>query len=322
MAHGQKPGFQVPYGYYSYFYGYSYMGPSAGMAPGKAPTEGYYPAAYPFMPQVMYPAPRPTYRKRIPGTDPDYAKKFYSHLARVNSPDTTIEYKNARFFVIKSFTEEDVHKCMKYQIWSSTPEGNKRLNEAYAKCVAEKIPLFLFFSVNGSGQFVGVAKMMSDVNFSEKASHWLQDGKWLGKFKVEWVFIKDIPNREFKSIIVPTNENKPVTNTRDAQEIPFPQGMATLKIFRTYAHEASLLDEFEHYDNDEIKRKEAKAHNVESFGKINYDAGRGKAKGRRGGRGRGGKRPQEGDSAPKEGGKPVVPAQTQAPVPTQGTTNA
>lgn len=75
----------------------------------------------------------------------DYAKKFYSHLARVNSPDITIEYKSARFFVIKSFSEEDVHKSMKYQLWSSTPEGNKRLNEAYQKCVAEKVPLFLFF---------------------------------------------------------------------------------------------------------------------------------------------------------------------------------
>jgi len=102
----------------------------------------------------MYAATKPTYRKRIPGKDckfngitllVDYAKKFYSHLARVNSSDATIEYKNARFFVIKSFTEEDVHKSMKYQVWSSTPEGNKRLNEAYQKCVADKAPLFLFF---------------------------------------------------------------------------------------------------------------------------------------------------------------------------------
>ncbi len=285
------------------------MGPPAGMM--KMPAEGYYPAAYPFMPQAMYPVPKPTYRKRIPGKDPDYAKKFYSHLGRVNSPDITIEHKNARFFVIKSFSEEDVHKSMKYQVWSSTPEGNKRLNEAYLKCVAEKIPLFLFFSVNGSGQFVGVAKMTSEVNFTEKFAHWLQEGKWMGKFKVEWVFVKDIPNREFKSILVPTNDNKPVTNTRDAQEVPFAQGMAMLKIFRSFNPEATLLDEFEHYDNDEMKRKEAKAHNVESFGKFNYEASRGRGKGGKGrGRGRGSRRPQEGErEAPevvKEAAKPAA----------------
>ena len=106
------------------------------------------------MPQAMYTGTKSTYRKRVPGKDrnnsiiiliAEYAKKFYSHLARVNSADISIEYKNARFFVIKSFTEEDVHKSMKYQVWSSTPEGNKRLDEAYRMCTVEKIPLFLFF---------------------------------------------------------------------------------------------------------------------------------------------------------------------------------
>jgi len=106
------------------------------------------------MPQSQYAGTKPTYRKRVPGKDrnnstitliAEYAKKFYSHLARVNSADMSIEYKNARFFVIKSFTEEDVHKSMKYQVWSSTPEGNKRLDEAYHKCLDEKNPLFLFF---------------------------------------------------------------------------------------------------------------------------------------------------------------------------------
>jgi hypothetical protein len=75
----------------------------------------------------------------------EYAKKYYSHLARVNSSDLLWESKNAHFFIIKSYTEDDVHKSMKYQIWSSTPEGNKRLHEAYHKAVEEKAPVLLFF---------------------------------------------------------------------------------------------------------------------------------------------------------------------------------
>ena len=150
--------------------------------------------------------------------------------------------------------------------------------------------LLINISVNGSGQFVGVTKMVSEVNFTEKFAQWTQEGKWMGKFKVEWLYIKDIPNREFKSIIVPTNENKPVTNTRDAQEVPYAQGMTMLKIFNGYTSDVCLLHEFEHYDNEELKRKETKVPSVESFGKINYDAsGRGRRyQGRRGsGRGRG-----------------------------------
>eukprot|EP00826_Nyctotherus_ovalis_P048607 TRINITY_DN5745_c0_g1_i28.p1 TRINITY_DN5745_c0_g1~~TRINITY_DN5745_c0_g1_i28.p1 ORF type:complete len:242 (+),score=64.21 TRINITY_DN5745_c0_g1_i28:264-989(+) len=226
----------MPYGYYSYFYGYSYMGPT----PGMVHPDSYYP-----FPQPLYSPLTPSFRSRTPGRNADYARKYYSHLARVNSPDTTIDYKKARFFVIKSFTEDNVHKSMKYQVWSSTNEGNKRLNDAYHKSVAEKVPLFLFFSVNGSKQFVGVAKMASEVDFKEGFAHWQQDRKWTGKFKVEWIFIKDIPNKEFKPIIVPSNENKSVTNMKDAQEIPFESGIKMLEIFKSYEAELSLLDGFE-----------------------------------------------------------------------------
>lgn len=53
----------------------------------------------------------------------------------------------ARFFVIKSYTEDDVHKSLKYEIWSSTDPGNKRLDKAF-KETAGRGPIYLFFSVN------------------------------------------------------------------------------------------------------------------------------------------------------------------------------
>ena len=53
----------------------------------------------------------------------------------------------ARFFVIKSYTEDDVHKSLKYEIWSSTDPGNKRLDKAF-KETSGRGPIYLFFSVN------------------------------------------------------------------------------------------------------------------------------------------------------------------------------
>jgi hypothetical protein len=67
----------------------------------------------------------------------------------VNSEDFSLDIKQARFFVIKSYTEDDVHKSLKYQIWSSTNEGNKRLSEAYKQCEGPGIPIFLFFRCEG-----------------------------------------------------------------------------------------------------------------------------------------------------------------------------
>ena len=66
--------------------------------------------------------------------------------------------KNARFFVIKSFSEDDIHRSIKYEIWCSTDHGNKRLDMAF-RAMNNKGPIYLLFSVNGSGHFCGVAEM-------------------------------------------------------------------------------------------------------------------------------------------------------------------
>lgn len=70
----------------------------------------------------------------------------------------------ARFFVIKSYTEEDVHKSLKYEIWSSTDPGNKRLDKAFREN-GGRGPIYLFFSVNTSGHFCGMAEMLTPVRF-------------------------------------------------------------------------------------------------------------------------------------------------------------
>ena len=84
--------------------------------------------------------------------------------------------------MIKSYTEDDVHKSLKYEIWSSTDPGNKRLDKAF-KETAGRGPIYLFFSVNAryvtlytnvsqsphvyildSGHFCGMAEMLTPVS--------------------------------------------------------------------------------------------------------------------------------------------------------------
>lgn len=121
--------------------------------------------------------------------------------------------KNARFFVLKSYSEDDVHRSIKYAIWCSTEHGNKRLDSAFRERDSRG-PVFLFFSVNGSGHFCGMAEMMSCLDYSSSAGVWAQD-KWKGKFQVRWIYVKDVPNSQLRHIRLENNENKPVTNSRD-----------------------------------------------------------------------------------------------------------
>ncbi|KAJ6835754.1 uncharacterized protein M6B38_330070 [Iris pallida] len=171
-----------------------------------------------------------------------------------NLSDFTTKYDQGLFYVIKSYSEDDVHKSIKYNVWASTPNGNKRLDNAFQiaqeKMVEKgsKCPVFLFFSVNASGQFCGVAEMLDRVDFNKSMDFWQQD-KWNGFFPVKWHIIKDIPNPQFRHIILENNENKPVTNSRDTQEVKFLQGTEMLNIFKNYSSKTSILDDFDFYEN-------------------------------------------------------------------------
>ncbi|KAJ6318102.1 hypothetical protein OIU76_013613 [Salix suchowensis] len=181
-----------------------------------------------------------------------------------NKDDFPTDYADAKFFVIKSYSEDDVHKSIKYNVWSSTPHGNKKLHSAYED--AQKLdlgrprgcPIFLFFSVNASGQFCGVAEMVGPVDFNRDMDFWQQD-KWSGSFFVKWHIIKDIPNSSFRHIILENNENKPVTNSRDTQEIMYRQGLEMLKMFKNFPLKTSIFDDFVYYENRQKIMQEEKA---------------------------------------------------------------
>lgn len=69
-----------------------------------------------------------------------------------NREDFPEDYSEAKFFVVKSYSEDDVHKSIKYGVWASTCNGNKKLDTAYqeAKEKPGGCPVFLLFSVSTS----------------------------------------------------------------------------------------------------------------------------------------------------------------------------
>lgn len=162
----------------------------------------------------------------------------------------------ARYFVIKSYTEDDVHKSLKYEIWSSTDPGNKRLDKAFKEC-AGRGPIYLFFSVNASGHFCGMAEMLTPVDYTRSSTVWASD-KWKGVFKVRWIFVRDIPNANLRHIrLNNTAERKPVTNSRDTQELLPEAGQEMLRIFHSHPARTSLLQDFAFYELQSLQKMQA-----------------------------------------------------------------
>uniref|UniRef100_A0A8C7ZR56 YTH domain-containing family protein n=1 Tax=Oryzias sinensis TaxID=183150 RepID=A0A8C7ZR56_9TELE len=135
-------------------------------------------------------------------------------LNNYNPKDFDWSLKHGRVFIIKSYSEDDIHRSI---------------------------------NVNGSGHFCGVAEMRSPVDYNAYAGVWSQD-KWKGKFEVKWVFIKDVPNNQLRHIRLENNDNKPVTNSRDTQEVPLEKAKQVLKVIATFKHTTSIFDDFAHYE--------------------------------------------------------------------------
>ncbi|KAL7220905.1 hypothetical protein ACSBR2_013732 [Camellia fascicularis] len=73
-------------------------------------------------------------------------------------------------------------------------------------------------------------------------------------FSLDYVNAKFFVIKSYKN-----NENKPVTNSRDTQEIRYKQGIEMLKLFKNYTMKTSLLDDFMYYENRQKIMQEEKA---------------------------------------------------------------
>ena len=195
-----------------------------------------------------------------------YISSMYKHLLDINTRNASLPKtldSNSKFFVIKSFSEEDVHKSMKYGVWSSSKNGNLTLNNAFNITKEKNGNVYLFFSCNGSGRFCGVSRMKTPVDENRTFEFWTHDNKWPGLFEVEWIFIKDVPFKEFKNIIITMKDGeiKPVSNSRDTQEIPFEQAKIIMDKIGNYQNSNTILEHFEFYDlrqENYVKNMQAK----------------------------------------------------------------
>ncbi|TVU02876.1 hypothetical protein EJB05_51598 [Eragrostis curvula] len=213
-----------------------------------------------------------SYTSRLPVGNPEGT--IHIRTDEYNRNDLRVDYTYAKFFVIKSIGEADVHKSIKYGVWSSSSSGNMKLDHAFrdadriSKRNNTKCPVFLFFSVNGSGHFCGMAEMVGPVDFQRDMDFWCQD-KWSGCFPVRWHIVKDIPNYSLQHITLQNNENKPVTHSRDTQEIPYIPGITLLKIFRDIKVKECLFDDFMRYEEEEGRVKQYRrcklSHNAPDF---------------------------------------------------------
>ena len=69
-------------------------------------------------------------------------------------------------------------------------------------------------------------------------------------FDVEWLMIKDVPFKQFWNISIKMTDGveRPVTFSRDSQEVPLEQARMMLEVYENSASQNTILEHFEYYD--------------------------------------------------------------------------
>ena len=117
----------------------------------------------------------PYYQQQVLYRTEMYICSKYRHLIDINQKNAKLIEQinsNCKFFVIKSFSEEDVHKSIKYNVWSSSKDGNLTLSNAFRITEENKGNVYLFYSCNGSGRYAGVARMKSPCDETKTFGLW------------------------------------------------------------------------------------------------------------------------------------------------------
>ena len=153
--------------------------------------------------------------KRARSKESKGATKSYDYATKLN-----YLFRDARFFIIKSNNAENVTLSKAKGVWSTLPQNEANLNQAYR----ESRNVLLVFSVKESGKFAGFARLSTESRRDGAPISWVLppglSAKALGGvFKVDWICRKELPFTATLHLYNPWNDGKQVKIGRDGQEI-------------------------------------------------------------------------------------------------------
>lgn len=156
------------------------------------------------------------------------SKSAYDYMTKLN-----YLFRETRFFVIKSNNAENVTLSKSKGVWSTLPQNEANLNQAFR----EGRNVILIFSVKESGKFAGFARMVGESRRDVPTVSWVLPhgltAKALGGvIEVDWVCKKELSFNCTGHLYNPWNEGKPVKIGRDGQEIE---------------QKVSVLSDFQHF---------------------------------------------------------------------------
>ncbi|ORM41913.1 YTH domain-containing protein 1 [Babesia sp. Xinjiang] len=162
--------------------------------------------------------------------EPSQAKLICEFFVLLNHK-VSDESDDNTYYVVKSFSDQNVHIALTHDVWATTPKNEVIFDEAFKK----GSNVILIFSINGSSRFIGYALMQSRPGEAsvEESVFYLGNGKkFKGKqFDISWIRVVDLPFSECSNLNNSCNEGKPVKIARDGQQVDKATGKELCQLF-------------------------------------------------------------------------------------------
>ena len=154
----------------------------------------------------------------------DEKKRKEDFEIRLGMKKLSYFFRDSRFFIVKSFNEENVMKSQETGVWSSLPVNQRIFEEAFIR----HRNVILFFSIVESGHFQGFARISSELKRNQEVNWVLSDSfkKRNDKdpfngvlFHVDWICKERLAFGQTSHLFNELNSRKPVKIARDGQEV-------------------------------------------------------------------------------------------------------
>jgi hypothetical protein len=206
--------------------------------------------------------------KSLPSYDDDAAlRAAFPAMQYVNYVHGIHEFSQSYFYVIRSKKTDDIHKAVKYGVWTSSPQNNFKISEAFKNRTNQGGNVFFFFTYLSAPGFVGLARLV-DMDLKKEFPYWGEIGRWVGVMRLEWVYLRDIEFHNLTKLteISPIDKlPRPLSDLTDGTKMSEYNAKEIIKIMNEKPETSYILKKFVGHD---IQEKQLRA-NVEEIIRTN-----------------------------------------------------
>lgn len=193
----------------------------------------------------------------IPSYDnEDLIREKFPALKTFNRSHQIDHFRNSNYYVIRSKKTDDIHKGVKYGVWTSSPQNNQKIEENFRIKQQSNLNTFFFFTYINSPGFVGVA-VLDDVEATKEFPFFGEIGRWVGVMYLRWIYVRDVLFDEVADLkeIGYSGEYRRMNEMTDGSRLSQPNALRIIELMNMNRPLSHVFEKFVGHDYQEKKMR-------------------------------------------------------------------